>query len=298
MPSSAILIDKISGIDVSHHDGVIDWSKVAANQIPAIRFGIAKATQGDYFWDSRFNYNWAGMKDVGIPRGAYHFFDCRIDPIKQARTFLNKVGSFPDLPPILDVEWLGDVVEPEPYKLSQLLDTCLSFIQQKTGRIPWIYTSMGYWNTHLPKNSNLTKKYGLWVANYRVDYPRLPSGWSSYWIWQWTEAGSVYGVPTAVDMNLWYGDEASWKKFLNDNSVPANPPPIVIEPPATGLPYDVKINTAVLTVRLSATMYSPVRGYVLAGQVVTILEISNLYWGKIMYNGGTGWINLKYTVRV
>lgn len=60
----------LAGIDVSHHQGVIDWGKVAgAGQA----FMVAKASQGISFRDSRFAANVAGARAAGMLVGSYHF---------------------------------------------------------------------------------------------------------------------------------------------------------------------------------------------------------------------------------
>ncbi|WP_414707009.1 GH25 family lysozyme, partial [Rhizobium sp. UBA1881] len=62
----------IQGIDISHHQGAIDWSALAAQ--PNVRFAIMKATEGGDHRDTRFAENWQAAKNAGIVRGAYHFF--------------------------------------------------------------------------------------------------------------------------------------------------------------------------------------------------------------------------------
>src|SRR5262245_24710768 len=61
----------LSGIDVSHWQGAIDWAQVKAS---GRAFAIAKATEGTTFVDPSFAANWAGMKQQGVVRSAYHFF--------------------------------------------------------------------------------------------------------------------------------------------------------------------------------------------------------------------------------
>ncbi|MDI6837073.1 MAG: GH25 family lysozyme, partial [Rhizobiaceae bacterium] len=66
----------IQGIDVSHHQGDIDWHKLAAQ--PKVRFAIIKSTEGGDFRDGKFDENWRRAGEAGIVRGAYHFFTfCR-----------------------------------------------------------------------------------------------------------------------------------------------------------------------------------------------------------------------------
>src|ERR1700754_3700231 len=66
----------IQGIDVSHHQGAIDWKTVAVQ--PNVRFVIMKATEGGDHRDSLFAENWQRAGEAGLVRGAYHFFTfCR-----------------------------------------------------------------------------------------------------------------------------------------------------------------------------------------------------------------------------
>ena len=68
--------DIVEGIDVSHHQGEIDWTKVKND---GIVFAFMKATQGLRFVDPRFKLNWAATEKAGIIRGAYHFLEADQD---------------------------------------------------------------------------------------------------------------------------------------------------------------------------------------------------------------------------
>src|SRR5262249_5104026 len=80
----------LEGVDVSHWDGAIDWSKVAGS---GRAFAIAKATEGTSFLDPQFHTNWTGMKSAGLVRGAYHFFRPADSGVAQADWFLSSVGG-------------------------------------------------------------------------------------------------------------------------------------------------------------------------------------------------------------
>ncbi|NJK52148.1 MAG: hypothetical protein HC936_03745 [Leptolyngbyaceae cyanobacterium SU_3_3] len=70
----------LEGIDVSVYQGNIDWATVASQ---GIYYGFAKATEGASTTDPAFAKNWAGMKSVGLVRGAYHFFgQVKIQPCR------------------------------------------------------------------------------------------------------------------------------------------------------------------------------------------------------------------------
>src|SRR5205823_659757 len=59
------------GIDVSEHQGRVDWRAVAAD---GFEYAYVKATEGADHVDDDFSRNWTGAATAGITRGAYHFF--------------------------------------------------------------------------------------------------------------------------------------------------------------------------------------------------------------------------------
>jgi len=93
----------VKGIDVALWEPNIEWMKVRAQDI---HFAFIKASQSD-FTDPLFDSHWAGAKQAGILRGAYHFLDPKVDGNLQAETYLRKVKlEIGDLPPVLDLEEL------------------------------------------------------------------------------------------------------------------------------------------------------------------------------------------------
>src|SRR5690606_12923327 len=78
----------IYGIDVSHHQGLLDWQRIKET---GIAFAYVKATEGEDWVDRCFYYNWQQMAKAGIIRGAYHFFRGHTDPIAQAQFFIKTV---------------------------------------------------------------------------------------------------------------------------------------------------------------------------------------------------------------
>src|ERR1051326_7468761 len=75
-------------IDVSHHNGAIDWPAVAG---AGIALAFLKATQGEGFVDPAFARNRAGAATAGILAVPYHFLDAS-DPGLQAAHFLSEIG--------------------------------------------------------------------------------------------------------------------------------------------------------------------------------------------------------------
>jgi lysozyme len=96
----------LQGIDVSHHQGPIDWTSLRAQ---GVDFAYVKASEGGDHRDSAFAANWAGAKAAGIMRGAYHFFTLCRPGAEQAANFIAAVPADPDaLPPAVDLEYLGN----------------------------------------------------------------------------------------------------------------------------------------------------------------------------------------------
>lgn len=208
--------DGLYGIDVSHHNGVIDWAAVASG---GARFVYIKATQGDRFRDAMFAANWVGAaKDGGLRRGAYHFLTADVSGVAQAKSFLallDSVGGLgsADLAPVLDIEWdFVNVGEKQVDRWSaltptQIVQTVLDWtrtIQSATGRTPMIYTSAVWWNERI--NGNLAlKAYPQWVADYRGTSIRngapLAVKKHTHLAWQFTDGGRFKGAFNKFDVN-------------------------------------------------------------------------------------------------
>ena len=99
---------EIHGIDISHHQGHIDWDKLKdqgmINKFP-IRFVMIKATEGSTQTDENFLENFHQAREHGFTRGAYHFYSVHSPAENQAQHFLSQVKlENGDLPPVLDVE--------------------------------------------------------------------------------------------------------------------------------------------------------------------------------------------------
>ena len=131
----------IQGIDVSRHDGDIDWAAVKRG---GISFAYLKTTEGGDYADPSFFDNWKQAAAAGIRRGAYHFmYWCR-PADQQALFFMVNVPNDPDaLPPVLDLEW-NDASPTCPgaipaSKAVPMIRTVLKAMQARTGKRPIIY---------------------------------------------------------------------------------------------------------------------------------------------------------------
>ena len=94
------------GVDVSAHQGEIEWEQVAED---GIQFAYTKATEGQGWIDERFTANWDGAETAGLDRGAYHFFTLCAAGDEQARNFLRVAPPDDDaMPPVIDLELTGN----------------------------------------------------------------------------------------------------------------------------------------------------------------------------------------------
>jgi lysozyme len=203
----------VKGIDVYHGDNggsAIDWAKVKA---AGISFAFAKATESTNFTDSMFAKNWAGMKAAGIVRGAYHFFHADVDPTAQATFFLSTVGTLEkgDLL-VLDLETTNN--QSQATVLAHA-ETFMAAVKSKSGVTPILYTSPAFLSSF-----GTLGQYPLWVANYGVSCPSVPSAWKSYTFWQSTGTGTLSALSAAVDLDTFNGSLSALTSFA-DSTWPA-----------------------------------------------------------------------------
>lgn len=205
------------GVDVSQHQGSIDWSAVSAS---GIRFGIARAVDGQ-LTDAKFKQNWDGIRAAGLVRGAYDFFEPQLSAADQAATYLATVGSFGsgDLDPILDVEVAGGQ---SAFAVANGVATWVSVVRAATGRNPIVYTGAAFWNNFLGDPSSLGTD--LWIASWGRGCPNIPGAWANWTIWQSSVSANVSGIAGAADLDQFNGSEAQLLAYaaVTDTPEPAS----------------------------------------------------------------------------
>jgi lysozyme len=206
-PSSPV---QTRGLDVSHFQDTVDWPQVVQ---AGYSFAFIKATEGITYVDPMFAENWGGAKAAGLLRGAYHFFEPNDDPQQQAENFLNAVSLEPgDLPPVLDVEYSSPSGQVSTSTIIERITAWLQTVEQATGCTPILYTDPSYWNSLATEQFS---GYPLWVADYGVASPTLPTGWTSWAFWQFSQTGEIPGIATAVDLNLFQGSLQDLQRLLS-----------------------------------------------------------------------------------
>ena len=191
----------IHGVDVSRHQGQIDWTVVSAS---GIRFAFIKATEGGDYVDEKFIENWHKAAESNIHRGAYHVFTYCRSGSEQAANFIDNVPlDRYSLRPAADLS-SGD-------KCRDQLDDDLLLrefsvfrreVEQKFGAPPILYSSG---NSRLTRLLNSEGTRLEWVRGLFVD-PNWFYG-NEWTIWQYSTRGQVNGIVGNVDMNVFRGKE-------------------------------------------------------------------------------------------
>lgn len=204
----------INGIDVSHHQGEIDWKKIEEQDVD---FAFVKATEGSSHIDERFAENWEQVKDTSILAGAYHFFSFDSGAETQAQQFIDTVGVLDGhLSPVIDVEYYGDkrINPPEKGKLVSSLKEMLTILEEKYQVKPIIYTTYPMYFKYLKEDFG---DYPLWIRNvYFKPGSELGQEWM-FWQYSDTEVLEGYGeggTETYIDRNVFAGDKEDLKRFI------------------------------------------------------------------------------------
>lgn len=185
------------GIDVSHHNGVIDWAKVAKDT--NIVFVYIKATTGATHIDDCYKKHITEARKNGLKVGSYHFLTSYSSAHAQFENFKKQVKrSEQDLIPMVDVE-----AELGKWTRKQVQDSLLVFMRlckSYYGKYPLVYGSQTSYNTYCAPRFN---KFHLMIANYNGKAPVI-SGAGHYSIWQYTENGKVAGINHPVDKSRFH----------------------------------------------------------------------------------------------
>ena len=207
------------GIDVSHHQGDIDWALVKAS---GVNYCFVKATEGSTWKDRKFDFNWNQLKAHGIIRGTYHFFRPNAPIERQVNNLVSKVGKLEpgDLPPVLDAEVPDSWTRFSLNKRLQMIDDWMIGVEEGLGIEPILYLSPSFADEIL-KGSKRVKKYTLWLAHYTSrPSPRVPAPWDDWTFWQYSETGRLDGIKTnTVDLNRFKGSLEDLKKLTFKNGV-------------------------------------------------------------------------------
>ncbi|MEG1916432.1 MAG: GH25 family lysozyme [Muribaculaceae bacterium] len=193
----------VNGIDVSAHNGNIDFARVAQD---SISFVFIKATEGASFKDGKFEKNYIAARDAGLKVGAYHFFRFDINGTLQGMNFVSSIGDkILELPLAIDLEEHGN---PETPTLSVIkrLQEMIDYLAGH-GYDIIIYTNNNGYRRFVQSSF---ADYPLWLCRFTT--PQEDVEWQ---FWQYSHWGEVDGIKGDVDLNIFNGssyDFAQWLK--------------------------------------------------------------------------------------
>lgn len=207
-------------MDVSKHQGVIDWAKVkASGKIDGVMLramgNSAAGKPSAPYTDPQFARNYAECKRLGIPCGVYGYFKATTKAQADKELALLKkqlTGKTFELPVAVDIE---DTVQQAIGKsaLTDLAAYCLSTVQS-WGVYAMLYTGLYFGQTYLYMGGAALKAYDVWLARYPKDQRKTkpedkPKTAFAFGMWQYTSTARVPGVSTNVDMSHAYKDYAA-----------------------------------------------------------------------------------------
>ena len=195
------------GIDVSKHQGEIDWQQVAADGVEYafIRVGLRGYGTGKLVEDEYFEQNITGALGAGIKVGVYFYSQAVIETeiLVEAIFVLEKIAPYRvECPVVYDVEKVsGAEGRMNSLTVEERTNLTLLFCQtiENAGYKPMIYHNMEMGALMLDLSA--LEEYDKWFAYYNQDfyYPY------QYEIWQYTDSGTVNGIEGPVDLNISFG---------------------------------------------------------------------------------------------
>jgi GH25 family lysozyme M1 (1,4-beta-N-acetylmuramidase) len=199
----------VNGIDVSYHNGTIDWAAVKAAGIDyaIIRVGYRGLSNGGLYEDTMFRTNIEGALNAGIQVGVYIFSQATTtaEAEEEAYFIASRIGGYRiTLPVTIDYEYgvnnTGRLAE-----AGLDIDTATAVVNafcvatQSYGYTPMIYANKTMLQTGI-RGEVLDDYYKIWLANYTTQ----TTYGGEYYAWQYSSSGNVNGIYGNVDCDFFY----------------------------------------------------------------------------------------------
>lgn len=192
------------GVDVSDHQGAIDWNAVAGDGIDFafVRVGNRGYTEGALYADARYAENVEGATSAGLDVGAYFFSQATsVEEAREEADFVLQLlaGRYLAMPVAYDHEPVADGAGRANDVDRETLTACARAFCERLEQGG--YDTMVYGNSGDMARYDRAELVGrpLWFAEYDSAEPHAQFDFA---IWQYTNDGSVAGIDTAVDLNL------------------------------------------------------------------------------------------------
>lgn len=195
---------RLKGIDVSYHNGKINWEKVKASGVDyaMIRIGYGDDKKGGIL-DRRFKYNMKHAKKVGMKVGVYFYSyaDNVKEAKKEAKFVVKQLKKYDiDYPVAFDFE--NDYRRKKKYKKAntEIVKAFCDYIN-KAGYEAILYSDSNYIRDFL--KTKQVSKYGLWVARWTYDKNDYrDTDLKNVFMWQYSDYGKIKGIDERVDLNV------------------------------------------------------------------------------------------------
>ena len=202
----------VAGIDVSKHNGEIDFEKVADDDY---QFVFIKASEGMTYRDEAFERNYRDARKAGLMVGAYHFFRKNRTGKEQADNLLGAIrGKTLDLPLVIDLEddWGNGATTSRETALKRVLE--MIDILKNKGFDVMIYTNLDGYEKYY---KGMMGDYDLWLCSFTSPdmLNHMPHRFQ-----QFSHEGTVMGVKGDVDLNVWRGSKREWQRYLEQVKQP------------------------------------------------------------------------------
>lgn len=221
------------GVDISSENGEINWKALCS--CGNLRFAFVKSSEGGNWTDPYFVRNFNESLNHKLMTGIWHQFRTSekgrdVTPEDQIENIMSAISQVnfnasrdmiavatKNRPSDLEEEDEDDpALKPGSIRLSKAemssrLYRLLHLIRDRTNVNPLILTNDDFWNEYFHTEDRSFQQFDLWISDHIITYnisnvhlrnmrPRLPSGFSSYTLWQYTNQGYLPGVKPTSDV--------------------------------------------------------------------------------------------------
>lgn len=276
-------MSNLLGIDVSEHNGTIDWAVMKKG---GIQFAIIRSSYGHFVEDKQFRRNVTECERVGMPYGLYHYsYVATEEQMKaEATGFIGLCKSCkPSYPCYIDMEDADGWKKAQGVSATMDQHVCDYTCKQLEANnfYAGIYANLYWWQTML--NTSSLDRFDKWVAQWASENTYN----KPYQIWQFTSDGHVEGHSGRLDMNYCYVDYPKIIKeagLNNLGSTPSKP-----EPPKLKHKIGDRIRFKGLWTQSNGGNWYPVdRLAVKEGMITKVLQNTQ---HPYLINHNVGWAN-------
>lgn len=203
----------VKGVDVSAHQGRIDWQILAGEDID---FAFIKATEGSGFEDRRYCENIDQALQTDLRVGSYHFFSFESPGLSQAEHFISVVKAHESmLPPVVDLEFYGEFFSspPERAYVERELAAMLQALESHYEMKPIIYVTQRAYKAYIEGGF---ETYDIWIRN--VYFKPSLSENRDWTFWQYTDRAELNGYDGGerfIDLNVFNGGREEFYQYCS-----------------------------------------------------------------------------------